>query len=89
LRHDQEGNLLRQHMNDCFRAIRTMQGRAQYVVLRGLLAVEAGEVAKAEAYFREALRVWQPYPNNPSVHGADFPGRLMAQEYLRRIEAAK
>ena len=60
---------------------RAVRQRADARVLRGVLALEQGEVDEAEAAFRQALSLWQ--------RGADFNGRPAAQGYLARIEAAR
>jgi tetratricopeptide (TPR) repeat protein len=55
-------------------------------VLRGLLALEAGEVEAAKQHFRAALDVWGSDAAAKSGAGLDFPARPIAQEMLRRIE---
>ncbi|MBI1917009.1 MAG: hypothetical protein HYS12_20055 [Planctomycetes bacterium] len=52
--------------------------RAQYTALRGVLAVEAGDLVKAERLFRQALA-------DPAFIGIDFPYRSMAEEYLQKL----
>ncbi len=56
--------------------------RAQYTALRGVLAVEAGDLAKAERLFRRALA-------ESAVLDLDFPYRGMVQEYLQKLTRFK
>jgi hypothetical protein len=53
--------------------------RADYAVLRGLLALEAGEVEHARRDFRAALAC---SPDVPPGAGLDFPGRPVARDAL-------
>jgi hypothetical protein len=61
--------------------------QADLKVLRGVLAVEEGASALAEALFREALALWGSDAAAASGAGIDFPARLIAQEYLRWLTA--
>ncbi|MBV9123594.1 MAG: hypothetical protein JO112_09570 [Planctomycetes bacterium] len=55
-----------------------------FLVLRGLLALEAGETSQAEAAFRQALA----RGSGPSTHeGLDFDGRPVAAQTLELLEA--
>jgi hypothetical protein len=66
-----------------------MGARAQYIAMRGLLALEAGDLEKAERLFRRALTVWKPKPSDPAAIGVDFPFRVTAQEWLEVLEKYK
>ncbi len=66
-----------------------MSERAQYTTLRGMLALEAGDLETAERLFREALKLWKPKPDDPSVVGINFPYRRMAEEWLEILEKYK
>jgi tetratricopeptide (TPR) repeat protein len=54
-------------------------------VVRGLLALEGGNVEEAEAAFRLALRVWKNPAAAAAGNGLDFAGRPIAEECLRLI----
>lgn len=62
---------------------RLLRQEADGQVLRGLLALEAGEVETAQQHFRSALRVWG---SEGAAGGLDFPARSIAQEMLRRLQ---
>jgi hypothetical protein len=68
------------------RLLRSLQLQARCRTLRGILALEAGQVEEAAGQFRLALQLWQPVPNDPSVPGVSFPGRRIAQEWLQTLE---
>src|SRR5262249_33317327 len=63
--------------------------RAQYTAFRGVLALEVGDLDKAEQLFRESLRLWRPYPDKPNFLGVDFQYRVMAEEYLEKLRKHK
>jgi hypothetical protein len=63
--------------------------RAQYAALRGVLALEAGDLARAEQLFRAALRDWEKSPRNGWAIGFEFPYRAMVQEYLQKLAKYK
>jgi len=65
--------------------VRAMIQRADVTTLRGLLALETGEVDAAAAAFRLALTYWDPDTRT----GADFNGRSIAHDYLTLLESAK
>jgi hypothetical protein len=65
---------------------RDLAHREDLTVFRGLLALEAGNVEKAEALFREAVGRWS---TSRGAAAFDFPARPVAQEYLRRMAAAR
>jgi len=67
----------------------TMRLEADWTVLRGLLAVEQGEVAGAAAAFRTALAYWKDEPTTAAGGGVDFAGRPLAQNVLRWVERDK
>jgi tetratricopeptide (TPR) repeat protein len=55
-------------------------------VLRGLLALEQGEVGRARSAFREAVALWGDPAAAASGAGLDFSGRVVAQACLRWLE---
>ena len=59
--------------------IEEMQKQADILVLRGLIALEEGEVAGAGDDFHVALELW---PDEPNGSGMDFAGRVVAQECM-------
>jgi hypothetical protein len=60
----------------------TIRQEANAIVLRGLLALEAGEVELAADDFRSALAVWGGPDAVASGAGIDFEGRVVAQGCL-------
>ena len=60
-----------------------LRRQADTWVLRGVLALEQGEVGNAEDAFRQALALWK------DGAGLDFNGRPAAQGYLALLEAAR
>jgi len=80
---------LRMGILELYSLLGMMGERAQSIALRGLLALEAGDLEKAERLFRRALTVWKPKPSDPSAIGVDFPFRAMAQEWLEVLEKYK
>jgi hypothetical protein len=54
----------------------SLKQQADAHVLRGLLALEEGEVDEADAAFRLALTLWQ---DDAADSGLDFNGRIAAQ----------
>ncbi len=61
-----------------------LRQEADATVLRGLLALEEGEVGEAADAFRKALTVWR---EDPTAGGRlDFNGRVIAQDCLRWLE---
>lgn len=65
--------------------VETLTQQADVTTLRGLLALEVGEVAEAEAAFRQALADW----NADSRSGVDFNGRVIARDCLGWLESAR
>jgi hypothetical protein len=63
-----------------------LRREADVTVLRGLLALEEGEVDEAEIAFREALSYWEDAAAAASGGGLDFNGRAIAQGYLEWLE---
>jgi hypothetical protein len=59
--------------------------QADVLALRGLLALEVGEVGEAEAAFRQALTYWDADTRS----GSDFNGRVIAEDGLRWLESAR
>jgi hypothetical protein len=51
-------------------------------VLRGLLALEEGEVVEAQASFGQALALWKDEATAASQGSLDFNGRTVAQDCL-------
>jgi len=65
---------------------KALKREADVTVLRGLLALEEGDVEEAEIAFRQALSVWKDAESAASGSGLDFNGRVVAQaclEWLR------
>lgn len=56
--------------------------QAQLDVLRGVLALERGEVPQVESFLRRALSVWQSDRDTALGGGLDFDGRHTAQAML-------
>ncbi|HLW65110.1 MAG TPA: hypothetical protein VKS79_07275 [Gemmataceae bacterium] len=61
---------------------------ADLQVLRGLLALEAGNISLARQCFLTGLAAWGSDEAVRSGSGIDFNGRRLAQHYLHMIEAA-
>jgi tetratricopeptide (TPR) repeat protein len=59
---------------------------ADLLVLRGLLALEPGDVAAAKQHVRAAVGVWGDAARAAYGGGLDFPSRPLAQILLRRLE---
>jgi tetratricopeptide (TPR) repeat protein len=62
---------------------RSLRKEADATVLRGLLALEEGEVDDADAAFHQALALWN---NDTEVGGLDFNGRVVAQTCLEWLK---
>ena len=60
---------------------------ADALTLRGLLALEEGDVQAAAADFRRALTTWGSEEEAADARGLDFNGRVAAQEALAWIES--
>jgi len=58
-------------------------------VLRGVLALERGDIPWAEDRFRDALRLWGSAPQVARGEGIDFPGRRAAEELVELIRRAR
>ena len=63
-----------------------LRQEADLQVLRGLLALEAGEAAAARQHFRAALDVWGGDVSAASGAGLDFPARPIAQYAMSLLE---
>jgi hypothetical protein len=61
---------------------RALRQEADGLVLRGLLALELGDVDEAEVAWRVALALWGDEAAAASGGGLDFGGRVIAQEGL-------
>jgi hypothetical protein len=66
-------------------AAKLLREEADLQVLRGLLALEAGEVEKARRHLRSALDVWNSATTVEAGGGLDFSARPIAQLMLRRM----
>jgi tetratricopeptide (TPR) repeat protein len=66
--------------------VRILQQQANATVLRGVLALEEGDVDEARAAFRAALTLWQGEPAAASGNGLDFGGRAVALGLLAWLE---
>ncbi len=62
-----------------------LRREADVAVLRGLLDLESGRTRQAATHFRESLLLWKSEGDAASGAGLDFPGRVMAQRYLRLL----
>ena len=65
---------------------RELRKEASSTVLRGLLALEEGEVSLAEEAFRTALAFWEDAAAAASGRGLDFDTRPIAEECLAWLE---
>ncbi len=65
-----------------------MRKKADWTVIRGLLALEEGDVFEARFAFRTALAIWKDEAAARSGAGLDFRARPMAQAYLKLLDAA-
>jgi tetratricopeptide (TPR) repeat protein len=65
---------------------KALKREADLTVLRGLLALEQGDVEEAEIAFREALSVWKDADAAASGGGLDFNGRAIAQACLEWLK---
>jgi hypothetical protein len=61
---------------------------AEFEALRGLLALEAGDIPLAAQCFRSCTAMWGSEEAERTGAGIDFNGRRLAQHYLQLIEAA-
>ena len=60
-----------------------MSAEADFLTLRGLLAVESGEVGRGRDYLRQALSVWGGEDEARGGGGLDFGARVIAQDTLQ------
>ena len=58
---------------------------ANLLVLGGLLALEEGDIERAESAFGEAMTYWKDEASAASGGGLDFSGRVIAQECLEML----
>jgi tetratricopeptide (TPR) repeat protein len=72
-------------LDEAGRIITGLRRRANVDVVRGLLALEAGRTADAEAAFRAALDTWQGPGGGGLATGLDFSGRPVAEDCLRLL----
>jgi tetratricopeptide (TPR) repeat protein/uncharacterized membrane protein YhaH (DUF805 family) len=68
---------------------RTLRHEADATVIRGLLALEQGDVDDAAAAFRAALALWRNQAAAASGAALDFDGRIVAQTCLEWIVRQK
>jgi hypothetical protein len=61
----------------------SLRFQADLTVLRGLLALEEGDMDEAEISFQLALRLWKDEATAASGGGLDFGGRVVAQDCLQ------
>jgi hypothetical protein len=66
-----------------------LRQRAKGEVLRGIIAIEAGNIVQAETLFRESIRLWISTAEAQSGAGLDFPGRRVAQDALEILRAGR
>jgi len=76
--------------SDAVRPLKSMTGllgqEADLRVLRGVLALEAGNAEAARVHFGAALDVWGSGSRAATGAGVDFAGRPIAQSALRLLE---
>ena len=63
----------------------SLRREANAHVVGGLLAMEAGQIEEAEAFFKLALVAWGARDGRGGGSGLDFSGRRVAQDCLRLI----
>jgi tetratricopeptide (TPR) repeat protein len=68
--------------NRLARLAQVLRREADVTVLRGLLALEEGEIDEAEIAFRTALSSWNDSTKAASGSGFDFNARVVAQDCL-------
>jgi tetratricopeptide (TPR) repeat protein len=68
---------------------RALQREANATVLRGLLALEEGDLEEAEVAFRLALELWQDEAHAASGGGLEFSGRVTAQGCLDWLQSSR
>jgi hypothetical protein len=79
-RQEQREELLVRARQSVVELARRLSQESKARTLRGLLALEEGEVGRATTSFRLALAIWT---DDPSRGRIDFPGRVAAQTCLR------
>lgn len=79
----------RQLMSHFHRNLALLRQAMELTALRGLLAIEVGDVTRAEAFFRQCVVIWQSDDAVASGAGVEFSGRRLAQLYLEQIDAAR
>jgi hypothetical protein len=62
-----------------------LRQQANVWTLRGLFALEAGQVQAAGEHCRAALAIWGSDSQAASGAGLDFPSRPVAQQVLRLL----
>jgi tetratricopeptide (TPR) repeat protein len=79
---------------DRAQAFNTLRDQSQFLaqfaelqVLRGLLALEAGDMERARTCFQTSLRMWGSGEVARTGGGIDFNGRRLSQHYLQMINA--
>jgi hypothetical protein len=68
---------------------RSLRGEADMMVLRGLLALEEGDVMEAESLFNQSLTYWISEEAALAGNGLDFNGRPVAQGYSDLIARSR
>jgi Flp pilus assembly protein TadD len=68
------------------RLAQNLRREADVKVLRGLLALEEGDVEEAEVAFGEALTLWKDEETAASGGGIDFNARPIAQACLQWLK---
>ena len=72
-----------------FDLARSLRQEADVRVVRGLLALEEGQLADAEADFSQAVGLWQNEAACASGGGLDFSGRIIAQDCLEWLRPGR
>jgi hypothetical protein len=62
-------------------------GEADRLVIRGLIALEAGNGDEAQLWFRRALKIYGSPAKAASGGGLDFPARPLAEFWLQTLES--
>jgi tetratricopeptide (TPR) repeat protein len=79
----------REAMDQIRRLSNGLRQGAKGDVLRGLLALEQGDITRAERLCRDAIRLWTGPQQVERGEGLDFTGRSVAEQLLQLLQAAR
>ncbi len=79
----------REAMDQISRLSNRLRDAATGDVLRGLLAIEQGDITRTERLCRDALRLWTGPQQVERGEGLDFTGRSIAEQLLQILQAAR